>query len=71
MLSVILIPKIGVMDGIARLTHGTYTEQLNIKLSRELKTRIRRLKYEKDVDTGEEIRKAISQLVERLEKATA
>lgn len=59
------------MNEIARLKRGVYTEQINVRVDAELKARIKKLKEEKMIDTGEEARKALSQLVDRLEKATA
>jgi hypothetical protein len=58
------------MSEIARLRKGIYTEQVNVRIDADLKARIKRLKEEKLIDTGEEARKALAALVERLERAT-
>ena len=59
------------MREIARLKSRVYTEQMNIWVDVELKARIKRLKEEKRVNTAEEARKALVEMVERLEQATA
>ena len=59
------------MDEIARLRKGIYTEQVNVRIDADLKSRIRKLKEEKLIDTGEEARKALVCMVEKLERVTA
>lgn len=53
------------------LKKGVFTEQVNVWVDSDLKARIKRLKEEKRVNTAEEARKALADMVERLEKATA
>jgi ribosomal protein S20 len=59
------------MGEIARLRKGIYTEQVNVRIDAELKARIRKLKEEQMIDMGEEARKALCELVSRLEQAVA
>ncbi len=59
------------MREIARLKGKVFTEQVNIWVDQDLKERMKRLKEEKRINTAEESRKALSDMVERLERATA
>lgn len=56
---------------IAKLKTKVFTEQFNIPIDMELKQRLTRLKFDRHVDTHEEARKVIRQLVNELEAATA
>ena len=58
------------MNGIAMLKSATLTEQINIPVDGETKERYRLVKS-RGVDVAEEVRKAIKEMMERLEKATA
>lgn len=53
---------------IARLHGSQYDAQFNIAVKTELKERFKKLKSERRVDTAEEIRKALVELAERLER---
>jgi ribosomal protein S20 len=57
------------MSEIARLRKGVYTEQVNVRIDPELKVRLRKLKEECLIDTGEEARKALCEMVAKLEHA--
>lgn len=57
------------MSEIAKLKGRVNTEQINLSVDKDLRDRLRRLKEEKRINTAEEMRKALSDMVRRLESA--
>jgi hypothetical protein len=59
------------MSEISKLKGKMFTEQVNVWVDQELKTRLRRLKEINRINTAEEARKALTEMVEKLERAVS